>query len=243
MPLVAPGVGAELFVHLGAPFCRVRSDGSRTTAPPFHLMRPRTAALDLAPQTDLHFVAVRIRAGATRHLLPMATAELPEGLVDASEIWGAETVALRDRLASVSTLSAQSALLAQWLRGMARRWHAPDPAIDAAISRLYERPDEPLDAALGETALGNRQFERRFKDAAGLAPKRFQRLARAYKLVRFESLTPSESYLPRALDLGFFDQAHAIHEIRDLTGRAPTALFRELATRSHFYNPPRAASS
>jgi hypothetical protein len=57
---------------------------------------------------------------------------------------------------------------------------------------------------------------------------------------RAQALDPGRPYLPRALDLGYYDQAHAIHELRQLTGRTPTALFGELETRSHFYNPSRA---
>jgi hypothetical protein len=243
LPLVTPGVGAELVLHLGTPFRLINPDGSRTSCPAVHLMRPRSKPLDLAPQTDLHFLAVRIRAGASRHITPCPAVDVPEGLPDAADIWGETALALRDRLGSAASPAEQVTVLSGWLRGLAGRGLDRDPAIDAAIDRIYARPEDPIDAARDLAALGTRQFERRFKASAGLDPKRFQRLSRAYKLVRFESLAPSESYLPRALDLGFFDQAHAIHDIRELTGRTPAALLAEVATRSHFYNRPRTASA
>jgi AraC-like DNA-binding protein len=243
LPLVTPGVGAELVVHLGTPFRLINPDGSNTPCPAVHLMRPRSKPLDLAAQTDLHFLAVRIRAGASRHITPCPAADVPEGLPDAADIWGSGAVALRERLGCATSPAEQANVLSVWLRGLGRRLPNLDTAIDAAIERIYARPEDPIDSAKDLCALETRQFERRFKAATGLGPKRFQRLSRAYKLVRFESLAPSESYLPRALDLGFFDQAHAIHDLRELTGRTPTALLAELATRSHFYNRPRTASA
>ena len=204
-------------------------------------MRPRTAPLDLAPQGNVDFIAARIRAGALRHLLTGDPAELPEGAPDAASIWGRRTDDLADALAETDSLTDRTRILARWLRSRlspASTGRA-DAAIDRSIERIYRDPAAGLDSAIGLSSLGVRQFERRFKHAAALSPKRFQRLARMYKLVRFETLRPSESYLLRALDLGYFDQAHVIHEFRELAGQPPLSLLAEIATRTHFYNSPR----
>jgi methylphosphotriester-DNA--protein-cysteine methyltransferase len=127
--------------------------------------------------------------------------------------------------------------LAAWLRIERDRHSRPDAAVDRAIASLYSDPaDSRIDTVARTVGLGPRQLERRFDAAVGLGPKRFERLARAYKLVRAQALEPGQPYLPRALDLGYYDQAHAIHDLRELTGMAPTALFGELAAGSHFYN-------
>jgi methylphosphotriester-DNA--protein-cysteine methyltransferase len=112
--------------------------------------------------------------------------------------------------------------------------------MDRALAMLYEAPgDTSTDTVIRASGLGLRQFQRRFKAIMGVGPKRFQRLARFYKLVRGHVLRPQHSYLPAALDLGFYDQPHVVHEFRALVGRAPGVFLREVVERTHFYNPSR----
>jgi AraC-like DNA-binding protein len=230
----APGVGAEIFFHVGAPFSI--SGGS---LPPAHVLAMRTRSLQLAPARHLDFIAIRFRAGAFRHVLPLPPIELPEGTADATSIWGAEIARLCERLVEGRSFEARTSLLAGWLRARRDRHARPDAVADRAIAALYRDAAEGrIDAVARMVDLGPRQLERRFTAAAGIGPKRFGRLVRTYKLVRSQALEPGRPYLPRALDLGYYDQAHAIHDIRELTGLTPTALFGELATKSHFYNPP-----
>jgi AraC-like DNA-binding protein len=232
----APGVGAELFFHLGTPFSTAGGP-----LPPAHILAMRTRLLDLDGAQDLDFVAIRFRSGALRHVLAMPPGEIPEGTPDGTAIWGVHIGRLLERLAEVPTFADRGRLLAAWLRTQRDRHARPDPAADRAISTLYQDPaDSRIDAVARNVGLGPRQLERRFEAAVGLGPKRFERLTRAYKLVRAQALDPGRPYLPRALDLGYYDQAHAIHDLRELTGLAPTALFAELAAGSHFYNPSQA---
>jgi AraC-like DNA-binding protein len=228
----APGVGAELIFHLGAPF--PTAAGSLPVA---HVLAMRTCLLEFGDARDLDFVAIRFRSGALRHVLAGPARDIPEGTPDATEIWGAGLVRLLERLGEASTFSDRVRFLAAWLRIERDRHSRPDAAVDRAIASLYSDPaDSRIDTVARTVGLGPRQLERRFDAAVGLGPKRFERLARAYKLVRAQALEPGQPYLPRALDLGYYDQAHAIHDLRELTGMAPTALFGELAAGSHFYN-------
>jgi transcriptional regulator GlxA family with amidase domain len=80
-----------------------------------------------------------------------------------------------------------------------------------------------------------RQLARRLGRALGVTPKRFARLVRFQKTIRRLSLDGVRDPLPVALEHGFYDQAHFAHEVRELTGRSPSALLRELAGKSHFY--------
>ena len=231
----APGVGAELFFHLDRPFATADS-----LLPTTHVLAMRTRPLYLTPARDLDFVAIRFRAGAFRHVLAATPTELPEGTPDATGIWGSQIERLLERLAEAPTFQERSWLLAGWARAQRDRHARPDAAVDEAIDRLYANPAESrVEAISRAVGFGPRQLERRFTAAVGIGPKRFGRLTRAYKLVRAQALDPGRSYLPHALDLGYYDQAHAIHELAQLAGLTPTALFAELATKSHFYNPSR----
>jgi AraC-like DNA-binding protein len=124
---------------------------------------------------------------------------------------------------------------------LARRGASPGPA-DAALARLYYSAGR---ARVREVArvLGTseRQLHRIVGRAIGMSPKQFQRLSRFHHVVRRLLLERRADYLEVALDHGYFDQAHVIHECRALTGCTPLQLLRPSAFASHFYNPPRAA--
>jgi len=235
MPLLAPGVGTELFLHVDRAFV---SNG--VTAPSTHLLSVRTHPVDLAPQGDLDLVAIRFRAGAIRHFLPMPVQDLPEGILSAESVWGSSVTVLRERLGEAHDFQQRTHWLAAWCRDQYLHHSRPDEPLELALRRLYEAPGHAdLEATMHGAGLGPRQFQRRFKAIMGTSPKRFQRLARFYQLVRRKALAPGGAYLAQALDLGFYDQPHVIHEFQELTGMSPGNFLRELARRTHFYNPPR----
>lgn len=233
MPLLAPGVGTELFFHFGNPF-----QVAKTTVPSVHLLSARTSSLDLAPQKDLDLVAIRFRSGAVRHFLPMPVSKIPEGILCAESLWGHPLDQLYEQLGENQVFLHRARSLSDWCRSQFR--YQPDKPMDRAQRALYEAPGcLDLDTVMEATGLGPRQFQRRFKAIMGIGPKRFQRLARFYRLVRQKALSPGSTYLPQALDLGFYDQAHVIHDFQTITGHSPREFFRELQRRTHFYNPSR----
>ena len=81
-------------------------------------------------------------------------------------------------------------------------------------------------------------MERQFADSVGVGPKAFQRNARFQKVLKTLLLRKDTAYLDTALDAGYCDQAHFIHEFRQFTGESPTRFLAPTNFMSHFYNPP-----
>jgi AraC-like DNA-binding protein len=74
--------------------------------------------------------------------------------------------------------------------------------------------------------LSPRQFERRFKQQVGIAPKLFSRLQRFQRV--FQVLEdPATNWVDTAMRCGYYDQAHLIRDFREFAGGAPTALLAE----------------
>jgi AraC-like DNA-binding protein len=67
--------------------------------------------------------------------------------------------------------------------------------------------------------ISQRQFERLFKEMTGFTPKSYA------KVLRFESavskFSGNQSFTHIALDSGYFDQSHFIHDFREFTGLLP----------------------
>lgn len=78
-----------------------------------------------------------------------------------------------------------------------------------------------------ELFIGNRQFERLFKDYVGLSPERYAGIVRFNKAL---SLFDSPLNLTEiALESGYYDQAHFIRDFRRITGGSPSVYRNNLA--------------
>ena len=213
LPTMLPGTGAELFFHVGEPFLMGGADGRLGRAPGAHLNYAHSTPLVLAADGPVAFVSVRIRSGALRHLCAQPVGELANAQLDAREIWGAELDELSARLSEATDLAARARLLDRWLLGLLATHRRGLALIDDAANQLYYRHREIRIETLAERyAISRRHFERLFKAELGCTPKSFLRTARFHQTVRDLFLATRREVLGLALDHGYFDQSHFIHE-------------------------------
>jgi AraC-like DNA-binding protein len=121
------------------------------------------------------------------------------------------------------------------LRSFAETNNATDWQIGAAVNGIMHAdtvPDVRNVAAV--VGLSLRQFQRRFKDEVGIAPKLFCRIQRFQRV--FQALdSPGSTWVNTALRCGYYDQAHLIRDFRDFSGEPPVALLAaESDLASHF---------
>jgi AraC-like DNA-binding protein len=109
-----------------------------------------------------------------------------------------------------------------------------DAAVSGAVKFIEEHGGE---VRIGEMAhsfeLSLRQFERRFKQSAGLTPKQYARARRLRTAAAVIALNDSVSWAERAAEMGFADQSHLSHEISSITGRSPGSLARKVKKIKH----------
>ncbi len=239
VPAVLPGTGAEVFVHVGAPFVALELDGTERLLPAAHLLCLRSRSVAFRADGPLVFVAARLRTGALRHVTAVPPAELGDRFVALDDVLGPAGAALPERVHDAGDLMtdagldrAADAMVAVLRAALAE--HAAPGRVDAVLARLYRRAGlETVAATAAAAGVSVRTLERAVRSATGLGPKRVQRIARLHHVAR-AVLVDGVSPLDAALSRGFVDQAHLIRDARDLTGRTPGALF---AGATHFYNP------
>lgn len=100
--------------------------------------------------------------------------------------------------------------------------------IDHAIKIIRRTQGTPSLRKVSERiGLGSRQFRARFKDRIGISPKAYSRLLRANALIAEADQITNPSWSDLSHRYGFFDQAHLINELRELTGQTPARLDSE----------------
>jgi hypothetical protein len=105
---------------------------------------------------------------------------------------------------------------------LARDAPPPDPVVAAVLARLARDPAAPVSAHAREAGFSERQLRRRLLHGVGLGPKRLARIVRMQALL---AASPRHgSWARRAVDHGWYDEAHMVHDVTLLAGASPAAL-------------------
>ena len=235
LPWLLPGTGSECLFHLDTPLSG--SDGG--CLPQGHLICPREQIRPLAPAQRLNFLAVRFRAGQLRHFTALPFLAIADQLLDCRQLWPQDADALLQALQRHREPGGRQLCLEQFLWRQLQRHHQPAAqAQDRLIERLYYAPNSRIAALAEEWGWSRRHLERRFLQAFGQTPKQFARLARLHQTLRQWTLQPARNGLDVALERGYSDQAHFIHDVRALTGKTPGQWRAPLLQGEHYYLPP-----
>lgn len=187
----------------------------------------RSVTIDYALHT--HVVGACLRPAGVRELLDVVPHDIADRVVPLGDVCGTVGERLCNTVVDGPPDAAVWRLNAALL---ARRSSLalPDAAVSEAV-RLIRRSGGriSMDALAPLVALSPRQFERRFSAAVGLPPKVFARLVRFDGVVRhIRQRGLDRGWAALAMECGYHDQAHLVHEVRAFAGITPAALLAEL---------------
>ncbi len=203
----------EFRTYIGADCRTVHSTSGAVLAGP----HGRATAIDTKEQRCL--VAVEFKLCGAAPFFRMPISETRDQVVELDTLWGRDGGVLRERLCEAATPAAKfralEAVLIEHIVGSAA------PAIPFALSVL-ERGASVAEAS-SRVGLLPKTFVRRFREQVGLAPKQLSRVRRLQRMVNSLNRLADVDWCQVAAEHGYTDQAHLIHDFRDLTGMTPTA--------------------
>jgi len=236
---VLPSGGSQLILNLAEDETRVYRDAGaqfRTARGSHELHCERSPGSVLTGistrfqviDTDeqAYVAGVVFRAGGTVPFAAPPAHELSEADMPLEFLWGRSSVhRVRDQLLSAASPDAALGRLEAALQQV-RREKTAHPAVQYALSTFRAQPSVArVREVTDEIALSPKRFIERFKADVGVTPKRYCRLLRFQGVVARAhngGQTPID-WAALALDGGYFDQAHLIHEFREFSGLTPTA--------------------
>lgn len=180
-------------------------------------------------------VAVRFKPGTAAAVARCSLAELTDREADVAELGIAgglvDRVCDPQRRAAAPPLSpkiplaaadhARITALVAWLREQLAGAPPPDPRVARAVA-LLSSGEARVDEVAGMLGVTRQHLARSFRREVGITPKQLARIAR---MQRFAAALRRGGDLARlAAELGYFDQSHLSHELRDLVGLTPAAL-------------------
>jgi AraC-like DNA-binding protein len=204
------------------------------SAPRAEVIGPMSAAgatsLDPLPEA----VGVFLRAGRACAITGAPPAELADRGVALEDLWGAAAVGLPAELAGARESARIDLLESVLLRRLAQAT-APEGALNApglaqCILRARGRPK--IEWLANAAGVSRQHLTRSFREAVGVTPKLFARLARFQAGLAYAGCGAKVDWAQAALELGYADQSHMIAEFREFGSLTPEAL-----TGQHWFHP------
>ncbi|TDE09632.1 helix-turn-helix transcriptional regulator [Jiangella asiatica] len=148
---------------------------------------------------------------------------LTDPVTGLDDLWGVDGACVRERvLTAAPAPAARLAVLERVLLDRLARAgrFAPDPGLGFAVGALAR--GAAVGSVVDRVGLSTSTFQRRFRGAVGLSPKRFARVRRLQRVLSERGADPVDvDWALVAATHGYADQAHLIHEFRALTGVTP----------------------
>lgn len=175
-------------------------------------------------QVGADFLSVQVvfQPGGLHRLLCLPMTELVNQYLDAEQVLGPGVREVCEQLAAAHSYAAMVRVIEQFLTRLLRRARPAPPGLDQ-VTRLMLHDNAPasVDWFARESCLCHRQFDRRFRERLGIAPKQFLQIVRFDRAYRLKNRCPQLDWLSVALYCGYHDYQHLAKDYKELTGYTP----------------------
>ena len=175
--------------------------------------------IDTAEQQSV--IGVHFRPGGGFPFLAMPADEMHGQQVPLRDLWGGFARELRERLLTLNTVNARFDVLEAALLRQVHRSRGFHPAVRFAIDAFGGRCQPKVADVVEEIGLSARRFIELFRAQVGMSPKQYSRVRRFQRIVQGLGMGAEVDWCGTALDAGYYDQSHLIHEFREISGISP----------------------
>ena len=185
----------------------------------------------VGPQTEFNVIDTSLTVAAGVHFKPGGSypfvappaGELQGEQLPLDVLWGGFASELRERLLEAANPDEQLQILESALLARARRTLERHPAVRFALTQFGPIPHTRTIAGVTDkTGLSPRRFIEVFRREVGLTPKLYCRVRRFQQVLQRLATGQPVEWTDVALDAGYFDQAHFIHDFREFSGINPS---------------------
>lgn len=188
-------------------------------------LQPQFIVLGVQPGSSM--MGAHFRTGGAAPFFGFPLSELSGNVVELDLIWKREILALREQLLETATPEDKFNLLETYLVAKAQARLQPDRTVSIALEMLRSWPVVPLRELASKLGLSHKQMLTRFDCRVGVTPKLASRIFRFQRaLADINEAKSVPGWADLAVDCGYYDQAHLIHDFRELAGLTPAAYLR-----------------
>ena len=184
---------------------------------------PRTECFVIDTNEQTCVIGASFRAGGAVPFLRLPSDELHNQQVDLEDLWGNLARELRERTLAAKSPEDKLRVVELALLERAAGMFTGQPVVEFAVESFLTAPaTAKITQVADKTGFSSRRFIELFKQHVGMTPKLFCRVRRFQKVLRRITSGKPVNWSAVALDGGYFDQAHFIHDFRAFSGINPS---------------------
>lgn len=184
---------------------------------------PRSEFFVIDTAGEASTVGVHFKPGGAFPFFAVPPAELRNRSVALECLWGAAAVRLRERLLEAGTAENKLRVLESCLLEELKKPLERHPFVGFALQQLCNSIQAPpVSRVVDQIGCSQRRFIQLFSDQVGLTPKLFSRVRRFQNVVQSAHRVDAINWTQMALDCGYYDQAHFIHDFQSFAGITPS---------------------
>lgn len=165
---------------------------------------------------------IQFRAAGSFPFFRIPAGETADLAVPLDTLWRRGAAEFRERLLAASSVKRMFEIAESVMLSHAAGTFDLHPAVNYSVAHFSRVPQTGTIAAIAdETGLSHRSFIELFRDQVGLTPKAFCRVRRFQYVLQSIHGAPQVDWAQVALESGYYDQAHFIHDFRSFSGLTP----------------------
>jgi AraC-like DNA-binding protein len=185
----------------------------------------RTRPITIPSGKGSRMLIVAFKKGRAFPFYPFGMSELTDTVAEADLVFGRHIHALREQLLASKSIDWMFQLVEAFLlrqAGARLREDVSTRCVDYALASITGKPTlrrlVQLSNAIGYS---QKHFIQLFREQIGVPPKQYLRIMRFQKAIRAIENNAAIPWSHIALESGFYDQAHFIHDFKLFSGFAP----------------------
>jgi AraC-like DNA-binding protein len=182
----------------------------------------RTDCFVIDTAAEDRVVGIQFRPGGTFPFFREPACEVANQSTPLECLWRSAAGEMREQLLAAGSPHAMFAMLERSLLARLIRPLELHPAIRFARNHICRAPQvATVSGVMERIGLSQRRFIELFRDQIGLTPKAFCRVRRFQRVLENVHRKDAVDWARVALDGGYYDQAHFIHDFHGFSGLTP----------------------
>jgi AraC-like DNA-binding protein len=185
----------------------------------------RTQPITIPSGNGSRMLIVAFRKGRAFPFYPSPISDITDTVVEADLIFGRNFHELREQLLAATSIERMFELVEGFLlRQAGNTLYVGDAAkcVEYAVSSILHKPTlRRLHQLSEEIGYSHKHFIELFRHQVGVSPKQYLKIMRFQKAICAIENNESIPWSHIALESGFYDQAHFIHDFKHFSGFTP----------------------
>jgi len=220
---ILPDTCVELVIHFSDPYKTTFSDNSISIQEQSLVVAQMKSFMKIQSYGKTGLIAVRFSVLGAYHFFGTPMNEIANGETALRNLWKDMAPEIEDRINFANTTHQRSQIIQRFLQIQLSRNGYTDGAIEFCINEIKQaRGQISVEALADKVGISNRQLVRRFDKCVGLSPKELVRITKFISSLDMVNDSKNKSLTEIAVEAGYYDQAHFIHDFKEFSGMTPT---------------------